>query len=235
MLGAVVATRVTERDEGSMATIPSRTAIAVVGLRKSFGEQVVLDGLDLTPREQDLGPDAEAVGERADRLVRLRRRRLLQPVLRLVDVADLQAGEHQPPPEPDQGGPVPQPLQHRQRRQQVAPCLLAPLHLQAQLADPGVGARLQVRKLPLLERFQRPPGGVQRAVQVAHVLEEVADDAVGGTGHQRLVAVAQRVQGRAILGVRRRARPPRLGPWCPAGPGAAVAGRPASAPRGAPR
>ena len=75
-----------------------------------------------------------------------------------------------------------------------------PLHLQTQLADPGVGAGLQIRELPLLERFQRPPGGFQRAVQVAHVLEEVADDAVGGTGHQRLVAVAQLVQGRAILG-----------------------------------
>ena len=34
-----------------MATIPSRPAIAVTGLRKSFGDQVVLDGIDLEVSE----------------------------------------------------------------------------------------------------------------------------------------------------------------------------------------
>jgi ABC-2 type transport system ATP-binding protein len=34
-----------------MATIPSRSAIGVAGLRKSFGEQVVLDGIDLEVAE----------------------------------------------------------------------------------------------------------------------------------------------------------------------------------------
>jgi hypothetical protein len=70
-------------------------------------------GVDLTPREQDLGPHPETVGERADRLVRPLRRRLLQPVLGLVDVADLQAGQHHPGPEADQVGPRPEPLEQR--------------------------------------------------------------------------------------------------------------------------
>jgi hypothetical protein len=157
-------------------------------------------GLDLASREQDLGPDSETVGERAHRLVRPRRRRLLQPLLRLVDGAELQVGEHQPPPDTDHVRPGPESLQHRQHRQQVAPCLVTPFDLQAQLADPAVGGRLQVRDLPVLEGFERAPGGLQRAFQVALVLPEVADDGVGGAGHQQLVAVAQLVQSRAIFG-----------------------------------
>ena len=47
MLVEVVATRATETRRGNMATMPARPAIVVAGLRKSFGDQVVLDGLDL--------------------------------------------------------------------------------------------------------------------------------------------------------------------------------------------
>src|SRR6266508_656128 len=43
----VVATRATVRDEGSMTTTPSQPAIRATGLRKSFADQVVLDGIDL--------------------------------------------------------------------------------------------------------------------------------------------------------------------------------------------
>ena len=58
MLGTVVAARPPERDEASMAIIPSRSAIGVAGLRKSFGEQVVLDGIDLEVAEGALlGPN----------------------------------------------------------------------------------------------------------------------------------------------------------------------------------
>src|SRR6266511_1885194 len=51
MLGEVVATRATVRDEGSMTTIPSQSAIRATGLRKSFADQVVLDGIDLQVAE----------------------------------------------------------------------------------------------------------------------------------------------------------------------------------------
>jgi ABC-2 type transport system ATP-binding protein len=34
-----------------MTSAPSRSAIAVTGLRKSFGDKVVLDGIDLDVRE----------------------------------------------------------------------------------------------------------------------------------------------------------------------------------------
>src|SRR6266542_5475999 len=47
MLGEVVATRATVPRRGSMTTIPSRPAIRASTLRKSFGDQVVLDGIDL--------------------------------------------------------------------------------------------------------------------------------------------------------------------------------------------
>jgi len=76
-------------------------------------------GLDLASGEQDLGLHAQAVGVRADRIVGPGRRRLLQPVLRLVDGAQLQVGQDHPPPEPDHLRPDPQPLQHRQGRAQV--------------------------------------------------------------------------------------------------------------------
>src|SRR6266508_3467703 len=51
MLGEVVATRATVRDEGSMTTTPSQPAIRATGLRKSFADQVVLDGIDLQVAE----------------------------------------------------------------------------------------------------------------------------------------------------------------------------------------
>jgi ABC-2 type transport system ATP-binding protein len=51
MLGEVVATRATVRDEGSMTTTPSHPAISATGLRKSFGDKVVLDGIDLDVAE----------------------------------------------------------------------------------------------------------------------------------------------------------------------------------------
>src|SRR6266508_712390 len=51
MLGEVVATRATVRDEGSMNTTPSQPAIRATGLRKSFADQVVLDGIDLEVAE----------------------------------------------------------------------------------------------------------------------------------------------------------------------------------------
>jgi ABC-2 type transport system ATP-binding protein len=47
MLGEVVATAATVTRRGSMATIPSQPAIRATELRKSFGDQVVLDGIDL--------------------------------------------------------------------------------------------------------------------------------------------------------------------------------------------
>src|SRR6266699_1819985 len=47
MLGEVVATNATVTRRGSMTTIPSRPAIRATELRKSFGDQVVLDGIDL--------------------------------------------------------------------------------------------------------------------------------------------------------------------------------------------
>jgi ABC-2 type transport system ATP-binding protein len=51
MLVEDVATRATETRRGSMATLPSRPAIRATGLRKSFGDQVVLDGIDLEVAE----------------------------------------------------------------------------------------------------------------------------------------------------------------------------------------
>jgi ABC-2 type transport system ATP-binding protein len=48
MLGEVVATGATARDEGSMTITPSPpAAISATGLRKSFGDKLVLDGIDL--------------------------------------------------------------------------------------------------------------------------------------------------------------------------------------------
>jgi ABC-2 type transport system ATP-binding protein len=47
MLGVVVATRVTATRRGNMTTTPSQPAIRATGLRKSFGDHVVLDGIDL--------------------------------------------------------------------------------------------------------------------------------------------------------------------------------------------
>ena len=46
-LGEVVATRATVTRRGSMHTTPSRAAIRATGLRKSFGDKLVLDGIDL--------------------------------------------------------------------------------------------------------------------------------------------------------------------------------------------
>src|SRR6266700_1337506 len=51
MLGEVVATRATVPRRGSMTTIPSRPAIRASTLRKSFGNHVVLDGIDLDVAE----------------------------------------------------------------------------------------------------------------------------------------------------------------------------------------
>src|SRR6266542_960687 len=51
MLGEVVTTSATVTRRGSMTTTPSQPAIAVSGLRKSFGDQVVLDGIDLNVPE----------------------------------------------------------------------------------------------------------------------------------------------------------------------------------------
>ena len=51
MLGTVVAARATGTRRGKHGHIPSRSAIGVAGLRKSFGEQVVLDGIDLEVAE----------------------------------------------------------------------------------------------------------------------------------------------------------------------------------------
>jgi hypothetical protein len=45
----------------------------------------------------------------------------------------------------------------------MAPRLVTPLHLQAELADAAVANRLQVGELLVLEGFQRPPGGAQGA------------------------------------------------------------------------
>src|SRR5919204_2019633 len=47
MLGEVVATRATATRRGGMTTTPSQPAISATGLRKSFGDKVVLDGIDL--------------------------------------------------------------------------------------------------------------------------------------------------------------------------------------------
>jgi ABC-2 type transport system ATP-binding protein len=51
MLGVVVATGATVREEGSMTTTPSQPAISATGLRKSFGDKLVLDGIDLQVAE----------------------------------------------------------------------------------------------------------------------------------------------------------------------------------------
>jgi ABC-2 type transport system ATP-binding protein len=47
MLGEDVARRATRTNRGGMQTIGSRTAIRATGLRKSFGDKLVLDGIDL--------------------------------------------------------------------------------------------------------------------------------------------------------------------------------------------
>jgi ABC-2 type transport system ATP-binding protein len=47
MLGEVVASSATVTRRGSMTTTPSRPAIRATGLRKSFGDKVVLDGIGL--------------------------------------------------------------------------------------------------------------------------------------------------------------------------------------------
>ena len=51
MLGEVVATRATATRRGGMTTTPSQPAIRATGLRKSFGDQLVLDGIDLQVAE----------------------------------------------------------------------------------------------------------------------------------------------------------------------------------------
>src|SRR6266545_7333873 len=47
MLGEAVASSATVTRRGSMTTTPSQPAIRATELRKSFGDQVVLDGIDL--------------------------------------------------------------------------------------------------------------------------------------------------------------------------------------------
>src|SRR6266542_2955965 len=126
--------------------------------------------------------------------------RQLQSVLRLVDGAELQAGEHQPPPDPEHVGPFPELLLDAERGLQVPLCLIALVDLHAQLADPGMGQgpHPRCRCLLVLERFKHPPGGLQRAVQVALVLPQIAGEAVGDPGQHRLAALAQRLQCGAL-------------------------------------
>src|SRR6266545_595242 len=51
MLGEVVATKATATRRGSMTITRSQPAIKATELRKSFGDQVVLDGIDLQVAE----------------------------------------------------------------------------------------------------------------------------------------------------------------------------------------
>ena len=103
----------------------------------------------------------------------------------------------------------------------------------------GSGRAIRSHELgPVLETVERAPGGPQRAVQVVRVLRRRSwRSGAGDAGQQRLVAVAQR-----------RAGSPGRAPGspasstvaiapeqvCPAGPAAAGAARPATAPRAGP-
>src|SRR6266540_6591730 len=100
------------------------------------------------------------------------------------------------PPDPERVGPFPELLLDAERGLQVPLCLIALVDPHAQLADPGMGHGPHPRCLCLLvlERLEHPPGGLQRAVQVALVLPQVAGEAVGDPGQHRLVALAQRLQ-----------------------------------------
>ena len=94
--------------------------------------------------------------------------------------------------------------------------------------------RLQPRSCPLLEASSIRLAAFSAPSRSPAFSADVAGDAVGDAGHQRLVAVAQLAQGRAGLGRGPQHDRRRPGSGCPAGPAAAAAGRPATAPRGAP-
>jgi hypothetical protein len=129
-----------------MASAPSPAAIEVTGLRKSFG--------DVVGTAQPVGGTAPE--KQPGRLVATAVHRLLQPVLGLVDRAELQVGQHDRPPHPGRAGPGPELLGHRQRLLQVSAGLFAPVGAQAQLAgrcrSPGAGHRPAARA-------GRPVGG----------------------------------------------------------------------------
>ena len=134
-------------------------------------------------------------------LVRAVRRCQLQLAFRLVVGAPLQVGPHDGLAHPVRGGPRPERLGHRQRRAQVTQRLVARTglaHLEAQFADPGMRGGPEPGAATALERGERPPGRRQRAVQVARLLPGVAGHVVGHARDQRLVALAQRLQGREV-------------------------------------
>jgi hypothetical protein len=70
--------------------------------------------------------------------------------------------------------------------------------LQAQLADPGVSGDQEPDAATALERGKGLPRRRQRAVQVARPFPRVADDRAGHARQQRLIAAAQRLQGREV-------------------------------------
>ena len=72
------------------------------------------------------------------------------------------------------------------------------VHLEAQFADPGMRGGPEPGAATALERGERPPRRRQRAVQIARLLPGVAGHVVGHARDQRLVALAQRVQGREV-------------------------------------
>src|SRR6266545_123921 len=92
MLGEVVATRATVRDEGSMTTTPSQPAIRATGLRKSFADQVVLDGIDLQVAEGTifalLGPNGAGKTTTVDNLLTGQENLLLMADLHHLDRAE---------------------------------------------------------------------------------------------------------------------------------------------------
>jgi len=158
-------------------------------------------GVDVAAAERDLGAYHGVEHRHIPWLVRVVRRCQLQLAFRLVVGAPLQVGPHDCLAQPVRGGPRPECLDHRQRRAQVTQRLVVRtglVHQQAQFADPGVRAGPEPGAATSLPRGERPPRRRQRAVQVAGPLQGVAGHVVGHARDQRLVALAQRMQGREV-------------------------------------
>lgn len=156
------------------------------------------------PEQGDLRPRPELRAEHLGRLRRLLQSRELKPALRLVDLAALQTRQDQRPAHPrrvvpaGRVGPVAGTLQDVHRRQQMPVRLLAPLGLQAQLADPAVGEHLGGRIAQRDQGVQRPAGRFQGAVHITLVLPHIAGEALGDPREQRRAGLAQLPQPRVV-------------------------------------
>jgi len=158
-------------------------------------------GIDVAAAERELRAHRGVEHRHIPGLVRAVWRCQLQLAFRLVVGAPLQVGPHDCLAHPVRGGPRPECLDHRQRRAQVTQRLVVRtglVHPEAQFADPGVRGGAEPHAATALPRGERPPRRRQRAVQVARPLPDVAGHVVGHARDQRLVALAQRVQGREV-------------------------------------